>query len=336
MRAVLVTGGAGFLGQHLGAALTQAGWAVRLLDVVDPPAGLGERQSFLRADVRDREAVRRAADGCEVVVDNAALVPVSNSTQAEFDAVNLHGSKHTLDAARAVGAYVVHISSTSIYGLPSAFPVTEASPLAPFEIYGESKAKAERQVHAERADGLVVSSLRARSLLGRGRLGIFEPIFSRIRQDKPVPMFGRGGNVLQMCDARDFASAVLACIERRSNGDFNIGAAEYGTPKEDFRALLERLGSRSRLVPIPVWAIRAVVQPLALVGRSPLTAWHWHSGAATFYASIDKARDELGWQPRYSNVDALENAYREYLAGAAGGSIHQQPLGGGLARLLRG
>jgi nucleoside-diphosphate-sugar epimerase len=151
-----------------------------------------------------------------------------------------------------------------------------------------------------------------------------------------VPLFGRGTNVLQMCDARDFAAAGLACIDRRANGDYNIGAAEFGTPRADLQALIERVGSRAMLQPVPVWAIRAVLQPLALARRSPFTAWHWHAPASTFYASLDKAERELGWRPRYSNVDALERAYHEYLAGTAGGSPHSAPPSGALARALRG
>ena len=336
MSTALVTGGTGFLGYHLAGALTDAGYEVRVLDVNPPPGPLPAGQQFLHVDVRDRDALRRAAAGCDVVVDNAALVPVTRSTPEQFRSVNLDGCKSTLDAAREAGAYVVHVSSSSIYGSPATLPVTEESPLAPFEPYGESKRLAEDLVHRERAAGLVVSSLRSRALLGRGRLGLFELVFSRIRQGKRVPLFGHGDNVLQMCDARDFAAAALACIERRANGDYNIGAAEYATPREDLEALIARLGSSAQLQPIPVWMIRAILQPLDLVGRSPFTAWHWHASHTTFYASLDKAERELGWRPRYSNVDALERAYHEYLAGVAGGSAHSAPLRGMLARLLRG
>jgi nucleoside-diphosphate-sugar epimerase len=332
----LVTGGTGFLGRHLADAFTGAGYEVRVLDVNEPAEPLREGQQLIRADVRDAAAVRRAVEGCDVVVDNAALVPVTRSTPEEFRSVNVGGCRVTLEAAAAAGAYVVHVSSSAIYGKPSRMPVTEDAALEPFEPYGASKAEAERVVHAARADGLQIASLRSRALLGRGRLGLFELVFSRIRKGKPVPLFGRGTNVLQMCDARDFAAAALACVERRANADYNIGAAEFATPREDLQALIDRLGSRSRLVPVPVVAIRAVLQPLALIGRSPFTAWHWHASHAPFHASIDRARADLGWEPRYSNVDALQQAYREYLDGAAGGSAHSAPLSGALARALRG
>ena len=336
MSRALVTGGSGFLGAHLADALHAAGHEVVVLDVVEPGRPLPEGQVFVRADVRDRAAVARAAAGCEVVVDNAALVPVTRSTAAEFRAVNVSGCRNVLDAARAEGAYVVHVSSSAIYGKPRRMPVTEDTPLEPFEPYGASKAEAEALVRRERARGLPVSSLRSRALLGRGRLGLFELIFSRIRQGKPVPLFGRGDNLLQMCDARDFADAMLRCVELRAIGDYNIGAAEFATPRRDLEALIARLGSASRLVPVPVWVIRAVLQPLAVAGRSPFTAWHWHASSATFHASLERAERELGWRPRYSNVDALERAYHEYVAGTAGGSAHSAPLRGALARLLRG
>jgi nucleoside-diphosphate-sugar epimerase len=274
--------------------------------------------------------------GCEVVVDNAALVPVTRSTPEEFRNVNVGGCRTTIEAARAEGAYVVHISSSAIYGAPERLPVTEDSPLRPFEPYGASKAEAHEWVRRQRENGLVASSLSARALLGAGRLGLFELVFKRIRDDRRVPMFGHGDVPLQMCDARDFSAAVLACIDQRANGDYNIGAAEFGTPREDLQALIDRVGSRARLQPVPIWAIRAVLQPLAVIGRSPFTAWHWHASAIAFHMAVDKARQELGWEPRYSNVDALEHAYREYTAGRIGGSAHSAPLGGAVARLLRG
>jgi nucleoside-diphosphate-sugar epimerase len=332
----LVTGATGFLGRHITAALIEAGYEVRGLDV-NPPHERWECE-FLKADVRDAEAIRRAASGCDVVVDNAALVPVTRSTPAEFRAVNVDGCRNTLDAARAADAYVVHVSSSSIYGVPAELPVTEETPLRPFEPYGVSKADAERLVQRERDRGLVVSSLRSRALVGHGRLGLFEIVFRRIRDGKRVPIFGRGDACIQMCAADDFTGAVLAAIERRANGDYNVAAAEFGTVREDLEALIAHAASGSRLQPIPVGAIRAVLQPLELAGRSPLTKWHWVASATDFWCELDKATRELGWKPKRSNAEALALAYDLWRAqpASAGASGHTKPLQGALARLLRG
>jgi nucleoside-diphosphate-sugar epimerase len=336
MARVLITGGAGFLGMNMAAAMAEQGWDVRLLDVVEPAETLGPRQEWRRGDVRDARTMRDAVAGCDVVVDNAALVPVSGAELAEFRSVNVGGCRTTLDAARSAGAYALHVSSSSIFGLPTRLPVTEETPMAPFEDYGRSKAEAETLVRALRGDGMRVSSLRARALLGRGRLGLFELVFSRIHANQRVPMFGRGTNLLQMCDARDFASAVLAAVEHESNGEYNVGAAVFGRVRDDLRALIDRVGSTAKLLPVPAAAIRATLRLLSAVGASPFTPWHWHASGSAFFASLDRIEAELGWRPRYSNVDALEHAYAEYLAGHAGGSAHSRPLRGALAQLLRG
>jgi nucleoside-diphosphate-sugar epimerase len=332
---VLVTGGTGFLGAHLANAIAGAGHEVRTLDI-HPPESPG-RHEFVRADVRDAAAVRSAVRGCDVVVDNAALVPVSRASEAEYRSVNLDGCRNTLDAAAAEGAYVLHISSSAIYGVPVELPVRTSTALAPFEPYGRSKADAERLVAERRAGGLTVGSLRPRTLLGEGRLGLFDVIFARVRAGKRVPLFGAGRNRVQMCDVEDFCAASLAAIDRRANDDYNIGSAGFGTVREDLEGLIARVGSRSRLQPVPVWAIRAVLQPLDAVGRSPFNEWHWRSAPEPFYFDISKAQDELGWRPVRTNADALENAYGHYMRRAdTGASAHRRPLAGLLARLLRG
>jgi nucleoside-diphosphate-sugar epimerase len=335
---VLVTGGTGFLGAHLAGALEGAGYEVRVLDLHPPEPGAPAGREYVRADTRDRDAMSRAVSRCEVVVDNAALVPVSRATPEAYRSVNLEGCRATLDAAEAEGAYVLHVSSSAIYGVPVELPVTPETPLAPFEPYGSSKAEAERLVHARREAGVAVASLRPRTLLGEGRLGLFDVIFARVRRGRRVPMFGRGLNRVQMCDVDDFCGAALAAIERRASGDYNVGSAAYGTVRTDLEQLIDRVGSRSRLQPVPVWAIRAVLQPLDALGRSPFNEWHWRSAPESFYFDISRAREELGWEPRRSNVDALENAYRHYVrrASETGQSAHRTPLAGALARILRG
>jgi nucleoside-diphosphate-sugar epimerase len=338
MPRALVTGGTGFLGSHLARSLLGAGWEVRALDVHPPTAELAREVEFVEADVRDAEAVGRAASGCEVVVDNAALVPVTRSTREEFRSVNVDGCRNTLDAARAQGAYALHVSSSSIYGVPHELPVTEATPLRPFEPYGESKAAAEQVVRRERERGLVVASLRSRALVGEGRLGLFEVVFRRVRAGKRIPLFGNGDIRIQLCDAEDFCRAALACIERRASGDYNVGSSRFGTVRQDLEALIAHAGTGARLQPIPVWAIRAVLRPLHLVGKSPLSEWHWVSPATPFYADVTKAMQELGWLPRRSNAEALAGAYDLWLATPedVGASGHRRPLGGAVGRLLRG
>jgi nucleoside-diphosphate-sugar epimerase len=330
----LVTGGTGFLGSHLTAALLDASFEVRVLDVNPPEGSGGECAEFIQGDVRDRGTVERAAEGCEVVVDNAALVPVSGASAEEFRSVNLEGCRTTLEAVRGTGAYLLHISSSAIYGVPVELPVTERTPFAPFEPYGRSKAEADRLVASAREDGLGAASLRPRTLLGPGRLGLFDFIFSRVRAGKAVPLFGRGRNRIQLCDVADFCAACLAAIERRAVGDFNIGATSFGTAREDVEALIEHAGTGARALPLPAGAISASMALLDRLGLSPFTRWHWKTAPVSFYFDTTKAREELGWEPSHSNAEALCAAYDHWLehGDRFGASAHRRPLRGLLAR----
>ena len=185
--------------------------------------------------------------------------------------------------------------------------------------------------------GLPVASLRPRTLLGPGRLGIFDVIFARIAAGKRVPLFSSGDNRVQMCDVEDFCAAALAAIDRRAGGDHNVGSASFGTVREDIAALIEHAGTGARLQPVPVWAIRAALRPLAAVGRSPINEWHLRSAPEDFYFDLGDTEQALGWRPRRSNVEALANAYDHYRAARSeGGSVHRRPLEGIVGRLLRG
>jgi nucleoside-diphosphate-sugar epimerase len=336
MARVLITGGSGFLGSHLNRTLSAAGWDVVSADVHEPATAAPD--SFLRLDVRDADAVHRAVAHVDVVVNSAALVPITRSSPAVYRAVNAQGAANVLAAAKASGAYVAHISSSSIYGIPSQLPIMPSTPFSPFEEYGRSKAEAEAVVERERADGLVVSSLRPRTIVGTGRLGLFDAIFPRIRDGKAVPLFGSGDNTLQLLDVDDMCAAVVRAIDTRANASYNVGAREYGTVREDFEGLLDHAGTGARLVPVPVPLIHAVLRPLDAVGRSPFTRWHYLSADKSCYSDISTAVSDLGWSPKRSNLETLVNSYDWFVEHPAspGASAHHRPLQGALARLLRG
>lgn len=334
---VLVTGGTGFVGSHLVRALLERGAEVRAFDIHEPDEHFPDAAEFVRGDVCVPDVVRAAAHGCSVIIANAALVPLSQATPDEFLRVNRSGTEVTLGVARQLGAYVAHISSSAIFGQPARNPVPADAPMSPFEPYGVSKAAAEDVVHAYRVAGLRVSSLRPRTLVGPGRLGLFEVVFDRIRAGKSVPLFGSGNNRVQLADVSDYAAAVMSAVERRASGDYNIGASAFGTVREDIDALIKRVGSSSHTAPIPVPLLKAVLIPAAALGLSPLSKWHWVHASKDFYFDTTAAQRDLGWSPTRSNVDSLVSAYNEYLTKPPvdKGSAHRRPMPGLLARVLR-
>lgn len=125
---VLITGGAGFIGSHLAQELLHAGYKVRVLDSLvpqvhgdaqGPPDYLSSEVEFIRGDVRDRDAVRRAIDGAQAVFHFAAAVGVGQSMYEieQYTSVNTLGTAILLEAImeRPVEK-VILASSMSIYG----------------------------------------------------------------------------------------------------------------------------------------------------------------------------------------------------------------------------
>ena len=142
----LVTGGAGFIGSHLSAALAARGDRVRVFDNFDTgsKANLSVVPSaeVIEGDVRDLDAVRQAMRGVTCVFHQAALVSVPRSVDDPIlaDAVNTTGTLNVLQAARSSGVQrVVYASSSAIYGMDPSLPKHERLTPAPITPYAVSK-----------------------------------------------------------------------------------------------------------------------------------------------------------------------------------------------------
>jgi len=109
----------------------------------------------------------------------------------------------------------------------------------------------------------------------------------------------------------------------------NVGATEFGTVREDLEALIAHAGSKSRLRPVPARPAEIGLRALELARLSPLAEWHYKTAHRDSYVETSKAERLLGWQPRYSNAEALTRTYDWYLANrdglSASGTTHRVP-----------
>ncbi|HWG57102.1 MAG TPA: NAD-dependent epimerase/dehydratase family protein [Gaiellaceae bacterium] len=329
---VTVTGGAGFLGLHLARRLLAAGASVRSLDVVplDEP-DLERSVDELRGDVRDPEAVARAVGGAEVVVHAAAALPIQAS-RAAIRGVNVDGTANVLAAALEAGVRrVVFVSSTAVYGVPERHPIHEDDPLVGVGAYGESKIDAEALCRDFGTRGLEVVVIRPKTFIGPERLGVFEILFDWVREGRRIYTLGRGENRYQLLAVEDLVDAIVRSFDApgAAGEALNVGAAEFGTVRDDLGALIAHAGSGSRLTPVPVKPAEVALRALELARLSPLAEWHYKTAHRDSFVSIDKARRQLGWEPRLSNARTLTDTYDWYLEhrerlGAAG-TTHRVP-----------
>ncbi len=338
----LITGGAGFLGINLVRFLLAREHRVRSLDIA--PFDYPERAAIdeIRGDIRDRAALDGALRGVDVVVHCAAALPLYS--RDEIFSTNVAGTRLVLETTLAHGiARVVHISSTSVYGIPDHHPIYEDDPLQGVGPYGESKIGAEGMCREIRARGLCVPILRAKSFVGPERLGAFELLFDWASDGHNFPVLGGGNNRYQLLDVEDLCQAIYLCatLDRaRVDDAFNVGAKEFGTMRQDFQAVLDHAGHGKRIVSLPqapaVWALKA----LEILHLSPLYQWIYETAGKESYVSVERIEQRLGFVPRYSNREALVRNFEWYLAHrdrfrGTSGISHRVPWKQGALRLAK-
>jgi nucleoside-diphosphate-sugar epimerase len=340
MMKVLVTGGAGYFGEVLTNRLLERGYSIRIFDL-NLPITSHPNIEFVQADIRDSGAILTACGGIDIVFHNVAQVPLAKDKKL-FWSVNRDGTRNLLEACsnRAVKK-VVYTSSSAIYGIPKSNPVTEETAPAPIEAYGKAKLAGEELCWEYARKGLDVVVIRPRTIVGHGRLGIFQILFEWIYQGKNIPVLGDGKNRYQFVHADDLAEACIQASTLTASDAFNCGTDRFGTMRETLQHLCNYAGTGSKVKSLPMWPMVAAMNLSSGLGISPLGAYHASMYGRSFYFDIRKAHTRLGWCPRYSNNEMFVESYQWYLAhraavlaGTGAASHHRSALKQGALRIL--
>jgi len=327
MRAV-VTGGSGYFGNVLCQLLADAGHEVVNLDI--SPVELPGVELAV-CDIRDRDAVREVFNAADVVFHNVAQVPLARDP-ALFDSVNREGTAAMIWAAQHAGVgKVVYTSSSAVFGVPAANPVTEQTAPHPLEAYGRAKLDGELLCAAAVTRGLDVTVVRPRTIVGHGRLGIFAILFDWVADGVDVFVFDGGHNRYQFVHAVDLAWACLLAGERPGPATYNIGAQRFTTMRETLQALCDHAGTGARVRSLPSRLAAPAMKVASKSGLAPFADYHWLMYARELWFDTTAAERDLGWQARYSNADMICEAYDWFVAhraevGLAGPSHHRSAV----------
>ena len=302
----LVTGGAGFIGSNLCERLLQEGHHVCAFDDLNDfysPArkekNLQELRrspnfSFVHGDLRDQHAVEELFPSYrfDQVIHLAARAGVRPSLEepALYQEVNVVGTTHILEAARARGVKKLTIaSSSSVYGVNSKSPFSESDPIfTPISPYACSKLACEGLGHVyHHVYGFDIVMLRFFTVYGprqRPDLAIYK-FAGLIDQGKPIPVFGDGTTARDYTYVTDTLDGIVASTKKEFGFEiFNLGESECVTLARLIELLEKNLGKKAIIERLPM-------QP----GDVPLT-----------FADISKAERLLAYHPRVKIEEGIQ------------------------------
>lgn len=309
---VLVCGGAGYIGSHMVAHLLENGNEVVILDNLQK----GHKDSILGGklyigDLRDREILDKVftENKIDAVIDFAAdsLVGESVTEPIKYFENNVGSTLALLKAMRDYSVkYIVFSSTAATYGEPENLPIQESDKTFPTNPYGESKLTVEKILKwCDNAYGIKYTALRYFNAAGAhisGKIGEDHrpeshliPIILQValgQRDK-IMVFGDDYNTEDGTCVRDYvhvsdlASAHLLSLQRLQRGEesriFNLGNGKGFSNKQVIEAVRKVTGKE----------IKA-----EMADRRP-------GDPATLIASSDKAKKELGWEPKYDSLDKI-------------------------------
>ena len=299
---VLITGAGGFIGSHLTERLVSLGARTRALVHYNSAGSWGwlDRSpvkgdvEIVAGDICDPQCVEQAMHGCDVVFHLAALVaiPYSYRAPASYVRTNIEGSLNILQSAVSRGVSRTVVTSTSeVYGTPSQLPIRESHPLQGQSPYSATKIGADKLAEAfRRSFALSVRILRPFNTYGprQSARAVIPTIVTQALARQPI----RLGHLHPTRDFTFVSDTVdgfirLAELETEPDDVVHIGSGEEISIGDLVRTILGLVGTEEPIVPDPE-------------RERPL-----QSEVERLCADTTRAKQLLGWAPRYSLHDGL-------------------------------
>jgi len=322
MQQVLVTGGSGFIGQHLVATLIAQGRRVRVLDL-RPPRCAGMEVQYVRGSVLDPELLQAALDDVEEIYHLAGLPGMWTRHKDDFHAVNAQGTSVVIAAARKRGASrLLHCSTESILFRPSSTASILAEDVSVTldqmpGAYTRSKMLGEQHALQAAASGFPVVIANPTMPIGPHNGNLTPPtLMLQYFLSRRVQIYL--DFIMNLVDVRDVAMGLLLAMERGQTGQRYILGGENIALKKLLPMVGVISGRTALRIPIPAVMAQTIAAVLEFIAdhvthKPPAgTVEGVRIALRSQSLSIEKARHELGYAPRPIGV-ALEEAVQSFL-----------------------
>lgn len=323
MKKALVTGASGFVGSYVCKELLNHDYMVRALHRSSSNTNFlrNHKIELVLGDITDPVSLDNAMQGCDVVFHIAAAFREAKHPDKYYFEVNAEGTRNVFESAVRSGVKkVIHCSTTGVHGHIVAPPGNEDSPIAPRDVYQESKVEAEKIAQAYFNSGKIKGVIiRPGMIWGPGDKR-FLKLFRGI-QNGNLPIIGNGKTLTHWIMVDDLARAFrLAAENEEANGEVFIIAGDRSvTMQYVYEKIAEAFGRKSSFwnMPVfPLWLAGAACELLCLpIGIEP-PLFRRRVDFYTKNRSFDtsKAREILGFRATRTfedEVRLLADWYRE-------------------------
>jgi nucleoside-diphosphate-sugar epimerase len=321
---VLVTGATGFTGGHLAQYLADRGDDVRAL--VRPKSRarfdaslLAKRVVPCDGDLMDADSVRRAADGVDVVYHIAATYREAGQPDSAYRQINVEGTRHVLEAAKASGVKrVVHCSTGGVHGHIARPPANEDAPFNPGDVYQETKLAAEQLAREfGSTNGLDVVVVRPIGIYGPGDRR-FLTMFRGLARGR-FPMIGDGTPFYHLTFIDDLVEGFRLCgsAPAAKGRTYILAGPRYTTLEQLVQMVAKELGVAPPKVHLPVWPFwtaglvcEMICVPLRIEPPIFRRRVDFYTKSRAF--DTTRARTEIGFNPKVDLDEGIRRTARWY------------------------
>lgn len=296
MKKILVTGGAGFIASHIVDKLIKNGDKVVVVDNLSTgrEENLNKEAIFYNVDILD-DSLRKVfeIEKPDCVIHHAAQIDVQRSIRQPMDdaRVNVSGTINILECCKEYNVKkIVYASTAAVYGEPKYLGIDEKHPVAPISYYGISKHTPEHYIKVYSSlYGIKYTILRYANAYGirqdpKGEGGVISIFVDKLLEEGTPIIFGTGEQTRDFIYVKDIVEANVLAVSKGDNNIFNIGTGVATSINELFNSMKEIAGAK--------------VEPVYKEARKGDIL---HS-----YFDISKAKEMLGWSPKYSLKDGLK------------------------------
>jgi len=297
---ILITGASGFVGSKFFSGFKIDGAEIFGTDIWGVAS-----EHLIIGDLTDEKFLELLFEKVkpDVVVHAAALVPLTKDLKGyrKFN-VETSGKIAAISSIHRITKFVL-ISSSAPYGVPIDFPIQDSTIPTPIEEYGQSKLDAEEAIRNNLTESSLLTIIRPRTILGSGRLGIFEILFRWIQENLDIPFPNAAKHYLQLVHIDDLLALTEHLIKTDQPGIWPAGTPAYSRLDRDLNDVIKAVGSKTELYSVNPRLFEFAGWALESLGLSPFSKWHYRTLNCDFAFSNDWVPS--GFTYRYSNLEAL-------------------------------